>query len=141
MNKALSEYKRVRRFALSFDELPKNSTRKILYNEVKSLLEQGMYQADENDGAVHHFKSGAAYLAKNLEKKIIPLSVNGAYAIWPRQRKLPALFSGLRRYARAGKPIDPAEYDSVDALNEAVEKAVKDMVVSGQASSPTIKTC
>lgn len=47
LNKNLAPYKALVRFALSADPLPRNSTRKILIDEVIRLLDQGVYQEGE----------------------------------------------------------------------------------------------
>ncbi|MDR3238160.1 MAG: AMP-binding protein, partial [Spirochaetia bacterium] len=52
LNKGLPEYRRIHHFAISLDELPKNSTRKLLYGEIKKLLADGSYQTSESDSAV-----------------------------------------------------------------------------------------
>jgi len=44
LNRSLPPYKSIAGFSLSFDPLPKNTTRKILAHEVKRLVETGMYQ-------------------------------------------------------------------------------------------------
>ncbi len=77
------------------------------------------------DGNLQPFKSGAAYLAKNLNRKIIPVSVSGAFDIWPKQRLLPHIFSGGKGKICVGQAIDPRQYDSVESLNAAIESAVR----------------
>ncbi|MCK7497090.1 MAG: hypothetical protein MZW92_44170 [Comamonadaceae bacterium] len=52
MNSGLPSYKTVNGFALSFDPLPINSTRKILYDKVKEGLKKGSYIRNENERAV-----------------------------------------------------------------------------------------
>ncbi len=76
------------------------------------------------DGDIQPFKTGAAYLAKNLGVTVIPVTVNGAYEIWPRDKKLPRFHGGLTGSLTVGEPIDPSRYRSVDALNRAMQKAV-----------------
>ena len=51
LNKDLPAYKTISRFALSADPLPRNSTRKILIDEVIRLLDQGAYQTDASGSA------------------------------------------------------------------------------------------
>jgi long-chain acyl-CoA synthetase len=53
LNHGLPAYRRISRFALSADPLPRNSTRKVLIEEVIRLLEQGVYQTDEGGEALH----------------------------------------------------------------------------------------
>ena len=76
------------------------------------------------DGQLQHFKSGAAYLAKNLNIKIIPVSVNGAYEIWPRSKSMPTFITPLKGKVNVGQEIDPQEFDSIESLNSALEAAV-----------------
>ncbi|HPS58166.1 MAG TPA: AMP-binding protein [Spirochaetota bacterium] len=78
-----------------------------------------------DDGLVHTFLSGAAYLAKNLDKKIVPISVNGAYSIWPRDRMFPRIFSSHKGKLVVGRIINPEEFSTVESLNSAVEEAVR----------------
>ena len=51
LNRGLPAYRRISRFALSADPLPRNSTRKVLIEEVIRLLEQGVYQTEEGGEA------------------------------------------------------------------------------------------
>ena len=98
-----------------------------LLRQGKSLLifPEGTRTPDGNIGV---FKSGAAYLAWNLKKKVIPMGINGAYEIWPRHKKLPKLFANRYGNVRVGDSIDPAGYPSVDALNKAFEKSIRSLV-------------
>ena len=52
LNKSLPSYKALTNFALSADPLPRNSTRKVLIDEVKRLLDQNIYQTDPSAKAV-----------------------------------------------------------------------------------------
>lgn len=83
-----------------------------------------------DDGSVKQFRSGAAYLAKNLDKRIIPVSVNGAYGIWPRDRMLPHIFSSRKGRLVIGDTINPGSFDTVEALNSAMEEAVRSGISS-----------
>ena len=76
------------------------------------------------DGKPGEFKNGAAYLAKNLGIKIIPLSINGAYEIYPRQKLIPDFFRGKKGSITVGEILDPADYDTVDELNSAIREAI-----------------
>lgn len=70
------------------------------------------------DGTVGQFKPGAAYLAYHLNKKIIPVTITGAFEIMPRHRLIPHFFSGTQGRIIVSNAIDPGEFKSVDALNE-----------------------
>ncbi|NLV67423.1 MAG: long-chain fatty acid--CoA ligase, partial [Spirochaetes bacterium] len=52
LNKGLPGYKIVNDFAISFDKLPVNSARKVVYSQVKELLAKGVYMEHENDNTV-----------------------------------------------------------------------------------------
>jgi long-chain acyl-CoA synthetase len=70
------------------------------------------------DGALGKFKSGAAYLAKHLGKKIIPVTICGSFEILPRGKGIPRFFGGRRGTLHVGEPVDPDRFDSVEALND-----------------------
>jgi long-chain acyl-CoA synthetase len=74
------------------------------------------------DGAVGKFKSGAAYLAFHLRKKIIPVQIRGTFEIMPRSTFLPRFFSGGKIELDVGEPIDPADFSSIEALAEDLQK-------------------
>ncbi len=76
------------------------------------------------DGALGPFKSGAAYLAKHLGRKIIPVTIDGSFAILPRGRTIPRFFGGGRGTLRVGEPIDPGRFDSVEALNDHLRNVI-----------------
>lgn len=63
------------------------------------------------DGTVRRFKKGAAILAHHLQVPIVPVGIDGVFAIWPRNRRLNwrALLpgSGTRVAIAAGAPILP----------------------------------
>ena len=77
------------------------------------------------DGELHPFQNGASYLAMNLKKKVIPVSVKGAYEIWPRHRKFPEIFTDKKGILYIGDCIDPVQYDTIESLNSAMEKAIQ----------------
>jgi long-chain acyl-CoA synthetase len=52
LNRGLPAYRTLTRFALSADPLPRNSTRKVLVDEVVRLLEAGIYQTVEEGAAI-----------------------------------------------------------------------------------------
>lgn len=76
------------------------------------------------DGAMGKFKSGAAYLAKNLGKKIIPVTIDGSFEVLPRGRVIPRFFSGSRAILTIGEPVDPGCFDSVEALNDHLRRVI-----------------
>jgi long-chain acyl-CoA synthetase len=74
-----------------------------------------------SNGKLGEFKSGAAYLAKNLNKKIVPVHIIGAYHAMPKGKKMPRFFSGTKGFVVVGEPLDPKQYASVDELNAALK--------------------
>jgi long-chain acyl-CoA synthetase len=76
------------------------------------------------DGAIGKFKSGAAYLAKNLGKRIIPVVIDGSFGILPRGSAFPRLFGGHRGTLRVEEPVDPGRFESVEALNEHLRRVI-----------------
>jgi len=78
-----------------------------------------------DDGKMHEFKTGAGYLAKSLNVKIVPVTANGAYDIWPKGQKSPSFFTRKRGSLTIGETIDPADFDSVESLTREMEKSVR----------------
>lgn len=76
------------------------------------------------DGKLNEFKTGAAFLAKELKKKIVPVTINGAYSIMPTKRVLPKLFSKESLSLTVGNHLDPEEFNSKENLNEALYKSI-----------------
>jgi long-chain acyl-CoA synthetase len=77
-----------------------------------------------SDGKFMEFRTGAAFLAKNLGKKIIPVTINGAYDIWSRHRLFPNFSRKLKGNIVTGDAIDPADYKTVEALTEALKEKI-----------------
>lgn len=77
------------------------------------------------DGYVGEFKTGAAYLAKNLNKTIIPITIKGGYEIYPRQKRLPNFIGKFQGRIFINQHIDPNRYKSVDELNLAIQETIK----------------
>jgi long-chain acyl-CoA synthetase len=76
------------------------------------------------DGRMVEFKTGAAYLAKNLSRKIIPLSINGAFDIWPKQKSLPEFSGGLKGSITVGDPINPDDFKNAESLTVFLKKSI-----------------
>ena len=77
------------------------------------------------DGEINEFKQGAAYLAKNINRKIIPVTINGAYKMWPAGKKCPRFIPGMKGNLVIGDPIDPSKFDSVESLNMKIFSEIK----------------
>ncbi|HON15579.1 MAG TPA: AMP-binding protein [Spirochaetota bacterium] len=75
-------------------------------------------------GKMMEFKIGAAFIAKNLNKKIIPVTINGAYDIWSRHSFLPKFNRRLKGNIVVGKAIDPLDFKSVQDLNDALKENI-----------------
>lgn len=69
-------------------------------------------------GELGKFKSGSAYLAMHLNKRIIPVAIRGAFEIMPTGKILPRFFGGHRLELHVGEAIDPKNFDSVEALTD-----------------------
>jgi len=78
------------------------------------------------DGKLHEFKTGAAYLAKNLDKKIIPITVNGSYDIFPPGSRFPKFFTELRGNLVIGETIDPNDFRDINSLNKKIFTAIEE---------------
>lgn len=77
------------------------------------------------DGIMHEFKLGAAYLAKNTGREIIPVTINGAFDIWPPTKKFPGLFRKGKATLVFHDKINPADYKTVESLNAKISQVVK----------------
>lgn len=76
------------------------------------------------NGDLQEFRSGASYLAKKLGRPVIPVSVHGAYNIWPRSKMFPRMFTSEKAGLYIGDVIDPRNYESVESLNRAMMESV-----------------
>ena len=63
------------------------------------------------DGEVAPFRPGFTVLAARSKAWILPVAIEGAFAAWPRSRKLP---SGGTIHVHYGEPISPEEVAGVD---------------------------
>jgi long-chain acyl-CoA synthetase len=79
------------------------------------------------DGALGTFKSGAAYLSKHLEKKIIPVRIEGSFEILPRGKSIPRFCGGHRGILRVGETVDPGRFDSIQALNDHLRNIIQSL--------------
>ena len=57
------------------------------------------------DGKTRAFSPGLMLLLKRARPKVVPVAIEGAFAVWPRTRKRPHL--GGRIGVMYGRPIDP----------------------------------
>jgi len=77
------------------------------------------------DGKMQEFKLGAAYLAKNVNREIIPITINGAYDIWPASKTFPGLFRKGKGSIVVHDKINPADFKSVESLNARIEQVIR----------------
>jgi 1-acyl-sn-glycerol-3-phosphate acyltransferase len=70
------------------------------------------------DGRTRPFSPGLMLLVKRVRPKIVPVAIEGAFAVWPRTRKVPHL--GGRVGVMYGRPIDAFVLASMPA-EEALE--------------------
>lgn len=77
-----------------------------------------------DSGEMQEFKLGSAYLAKNISRKIIPVTINGTYDIWPPQKKFPEIFTKKRGSVVIHDKIDPADYKTTESLMEKVRSEI-----------------
>ncbi|MDR1998124.1 MAG: AMP-binding protein [Candidatus Margulisbacteria bacterium] len=77
------------------------------------------------DGKIGQFKNGVAYLAKNLHKKIIPITIKGAYEIFPRKRWLPKLIAAKQSSLNVHDKLDPDQYPTIEDLNNKMKELLQ----------------
>jgi len=89
------------------------------------IFPEGTRSSDEE---ILTFKSGAAYLAKNLGKKIVPLAIQGTAKILPKGKGFPVLRGATSIVISAGKSIDPSKFRTVESLNRKLQSTVKSLL-------------
>ncbi len=82
-------------------------------------------------GELGEFKSGAAKLAKETGLNIVPICINGAYEVYPPNKKLPRLFDWkhMRKYKiqiKFGEPVETKEM-SEEFITKEVRRKIVDM--------------
>jgi long-chain acyl-CoA synthetase len=70
-----------------------------------------------SNGKLGSLRTGAAFLAKNLNKKILPITVQGTFQIWPRTKVLPRLFMRTKSKLIVHDYVYPAQAASIEVLN------------------------
>ncbi|MBN2440477.1 MAG: 1-acyl-sn-glycerol-3-phosphate acyltransferase, partial [Spirochaetales bacterium] len=76
-------------------------------------------------GALGEFKSGSMFLSYNLKKNIIPITVKGAYDIFPPDKKFPRLSIKQPPAVIVHPRVQPENYKSVDELTKATRKIIE----------------
>ncbi|MDD5456707.1 MAG: AMP-binding protein [Candidatus Margulisbacteria bacterium] len=77
------------------------------------------------DGTMGNFKTGAAFLAKKLNKNIIPITIKDSYKIFPRGSFLPRLFTKNKVEIFVHKTIDSNSYQNIEELNEKIKNVIR----------------
>jgi len=93
----------------------KESLRRLKRGEMVLVFPEGTRTAD---GEIASFRPGFTALATRSGSAILPVAIEGAYAVWPRRRVLPR--PGII-HVHYGSPILPDEiegYDERDLLSE-----------------------
>jgi long-chain acyl-CoA synthetase len=75
-------------------------------------------------GEIGEFKTGAAYLARNLNRPIVPVTITGAFEIYPGSRRFPKLFTKVSGRVIVGDPIDPSKFSTVEELNAEIRRVI-----------------
>ncbi len=81
------------------------------------------------NGELGKFKSGAAKLAEKTGSKILPVRIDGAYELYPHDKKLPKLFD-WKHFRRCrltisfGEAIDKGNYTSEELMDRVRESVV-----------------
>ena len=92
------------------------------------------------DGSVRVFKKGAAILSHHLQVPIVPVSLAGAFEIWPRNRSLnwkAALpGAGSRVRLTVGPPLAAPEARAEEAVDVALTARLRDAVSTMFSEAP-----
>ncbi|MFW6365724.1 MAG: AMP-binding protein [Spirochaetota bacterium] len=84
-----------------------------------------------NPGTLGEFKTGAAYLAKNLDKKVVPIAISGTGKILPKGMSFPPLTTSESITVTVGDPVDPGAFESVEHLNQHLYFTVNSLLEEG----------
>ncbi len=107
------------------------------FRKAKNLLKQEkkilLFPEGERSftGKLGPLLPGAPFLAYLAQAPIIPCYVQGAYEIWPRNKKLPRLFGRLK--VAFGEPIYPADFadlerdQAIGKISKKLENSLKEL--------------
>lgn len=87
------------------------------------------------DGSIAPFKAGASLLSQKAKAPIIPVYIHGSFAVWPRQKQLPAPF-GYQTACVFGPPILPEQFDDSRDGQQALTLHLQNEVQRLSQSSP-----
>ncbi len=113
-------------YARNTNEVFKRSADLLRQNKTIMIFPEGKRS---DTGEMQEFKLGAAYLAKNIDREIIPITISGAYDIWPPHKTFPEIFTKKRGIITIGKKINPAEFKTVEELNAFVQREIEQGLV------------
>lgn len=104
------------------NEVFKKSADLLRQNKSIMIFPEGIRS---DSGEMQEFKLGSVYLAKNINRKIIPVTINGTHDIWPPQKKFPEIFTKKRGSVVIHDKIDPADYKTIESLMAKVRSEIE----------------
>lgn len=84
------------------------------------------------DGKLQPMQTGASFLMLRTKAPIIPIKIEGAHTVWPRNKKRPRFRGRLRVYI--GKPIYFEEFADLD--KKVAQSAIGQRVYEGILTAP-----
>jgi 1-acyl-sn-glycerol-3-phosphate acyltransferase len=108
----------------------KETLRRLKRGEAVLVFPEG---TRSSDGEIAPLKPGLCAIARRSGAALVPVAIEGAYAAWPRRRKLPRR-STIR--VEIGPPITPAEVATMDddALMAEIERRIRACFAQARAS-------
>jgi long-chain acyl-CoA synthetase len=104
------------------NEVFKKSADLLRQNKSVMIFPEGIRSAN---GEMQEFKLGSAYLAKNINREIIPVTINGTYDIWPPEKKFPEFVTKKRGSVVIHDKINPADYKTIESLMAKVRSEIE----------------
>jgi 1-acyl-sn-glycerol-3-phosphate acyltransferase len=100
----------------------KETLRRLKAGEMVLIFPEG---TRSHDGEIAAFRPGFTALAIRSKCSILPVAIDGAYDVWPRERRFPRL--GGTIYVHFGEPITPEEIAAIgeDGLAAEIERRVR----------------
>jgi len=105
------------------NEVFKKSADLLRQNKSIMIFPEGIRS---DSGEMQEFKLGSAYLAKNINREIIPVTINGTYDIWPPSKRFPEIFTKKRGSVVVHDKINPADYKTIESLMAKVRSVIED---------------